>query len=261
MLTNFCPSCPFDITVLDSNYNGFENKVQVSIENLSDTSLSLFMFSSFYRTDDGLEIDSTFWQSGLDDIYKNGGTVIKPNTSKRGAARFESALPTNGTWFMNIIAVDRKTQFVIEFRYLRANPLNFKAISVEEKKYEPPRAEVTSVAVHKSTDVSVREVTSLVERLELIEDKFSIGITGIYASVELIADKFFVVINFDITSNNGNSILENFYIHATIYNIDGQAIGMENTLIYKSDFLGFDSKSIKIYANQVPAKIRLFPKK
>ena len=109
---------------------------------------------------------------------------------------------------------------------------------------------------------AIREITSSVERLDLIEDKFGINISGVYASIQTAAENQFLVrINFDISSNNGDPLQHSFYIHAIGYNNAGKAIGMDNAFIFQSDFLGVDSRSISFFTDQPPTKIRLFPKK
>lgn len=109
------------------------------------------------------------------------------------------------------------------------------------------------------------EVTQLVERLELLEDKLGISISGLYASIEQRSwanpPDFLLQLNFDIVTGSGAELEDSFYLRAAAYNETGQAIGKDETFIYHKEFLGFDSRSIEMVVNQKPAKIRLFPAK
>ena len=253
MLTDFCPACPFDITVIDV----YSSVISINIKNLTEMPLKLFVPLSFYRSDDDLEIDQKYWFEGLSGIEEAEGLVIKPKTLKGGKASFISNLPEKGLWSINIVVPERKSQYFISYRYERCEPLHFPLISVEQKEYDLPKL----LALAPSTG-AIREVTSNVERLELIEDKFGIGISGVYASTQAMAeDQFLVRINFDISSSDGEPLKQSFYIHATAYNKAGQAIGMENIFVHQPDFFGFDSRSLLFYIDQPLEKIRLFPKK
>lgn len=120
-------------------------------------------------------------------------------------------------------------------------------------------SEVPSGACEKS------EVTSIIERLELLEEKLGISLSGLYASIEQRAwanpSDFGLCINFDVLSTGGEPLHESFYIRAAAYNEAGQVIGKDDVFIHNADFSGFDSKSINMVAAQRPVKIRLFPAK
>lgn len=108
-----------------------------------------------------------------------------------------------------------------------------------------------------------QEITNIIERLELLEEKFGIAISGLYATSELKTWRtphyHEIKLNFDVASSTGAELDRSFSIQASAYNSAGQL--METTLvkIYKDDFLGFASMSIQLHVDQAPEKIRLFP--
>jgi len=106
------------------------------------------------------------------------------------------------------------------------------------------------------------EITNLVERLEVLEEKCGIAISALYASY-VITDysKTKIIINFDLTSLSGGSLKRNVYMRAGAYNSAGQLLGTASSYrIYSNTFLGFKSQSITIDdLDKVPEKIRLHP--
>lgn len=107
-----------------------------------------------------------------------------------------------------------------------------------------------------------QEISKIIERLELLEEKFGIAISGLYATCELntwrIPHYHEIKINFDVASSMGIELDRSFSICASAYNSTGQLLGAESTKIYKDDFLGFASMSITFHVDQSPEKIRLF---
>lgn len=152
-------------------------------------------------------------------------------------------------------------------------PLDYARLNEEEKVAEylkanggvtkPIPTEIQSE--RESIEPKKSEITEIVERLELLEEKLGISLNGLYASIEPRAwaspPDFGLCINFDVLSTGGESLSESFYIRATAYNEAGQVVGKDDVFIHNVDFSGFDSKSINMVAAQRPVKIRLFPAK
>lgn len=107
------------------------------------------------------------------------------------------------------------------------------------------------------------EITGIVERLELLEEKFGIAISGLYATCEFKTWKtphyYAIVINFDVASSTGAELDQSLSIRASAYNSAGQLLGTGSAYINKDDFLGFASMNITLDVDQAPEKIRLFP--
>lgn len=125
-------------------------------------------------------------------------------------------------------------------------------------------ADVPSLPIEVSAPNKM-EITSIIERLELLEEKMGVSISGLYASMELRdwanPPDFLLRLNFDITTSGETPLEDSFYLRAAAYNEAGQAVGRGDAYVYHKEFLGFDSKTIEMTADQVPAKIRLFPAK
>lgn len=106
-----------------------------------------------------------------------------------------------------------------------------------------------------------KEITKIIERLELLEEKFGIAISGLYANYETgnSAYPHIVTINFDLTSLSGGQLERSFSMIASAYNSTGQLLETHKTHIDADNFMGFSPVSITLYLDQMPEKIRLFP--
>ncbi|MDD2743945.1 MAG: ankyrin repeat domain-containing protein [Rhodocyclaceae bacterium] len=125
--------------------------------------------------------------------------------------------------------------------------------------------ERTNLAVSANPATGKIDVTESIQRFEVLEEKFGINLSALYAVIEhrtwLNPPEFQIWINFDLTANSEGPLKDSFYLKATAYNDAGQSIGVASTFIYSEDFLGFDSREILLSTQQRPAKIRLFPTK
>jgi hypothetical protein len=108
-----------------------------------------------------------------------------------------------------------------------------------------------------------KEITNIVERLDLLEGKFGITLSGIYATCEpseYEEGQYEVHVNYDISSPNGEGLAhDTVWINANTYNASGQLLGNHQHLLRKSKFMGFESASHEFVIDQIPQKIRLFP--
>ena len=115
-----------------------------------------------------------------------------------------------------------------------------------------------------NSSAAKKEITKIIERLELLEEKFGIAISGIYASCEETpwnrpTGDYRVIVNFDISSLNGDALARSLHICASAYNSAGQLLSKQESHIDKDDFAGFASIDITLYLDQMPERIRLFP--
>ena len=115
-----------------------------------------------------------------------------------------------------------------------------------------------------NSSAAKKEITEIIERLELLEEKFGIAISGIYASCEETpwnrpTGDYRVIVNFDISSLNGDALARSLHICASAYNSAGQLLSKQQSHIDKDDFAGFASIDITLYLDQMPERIRLFP--
>lgn len=108
-----------------------------------------------------------------------------------------------------------------------------------------------------------QEITNIIERLELLEEKFGIALSGVYATCEprtwSTPLEYGVTINCDVSSASGGGLARNFNVRASAYNAAGQMIGTTSSYISKDNFIGFESISMTLYLDQPPEKVRLFP--
>lgn len=105
-----------------------------------------------------------------------------------------------------------------------------------------------------------KEITEIVERLELLEEKFGVAISGLYAICEPRDwTPYLVTINFDLASLSGGKLERSFAVYANAYNSAGQLLNMSRPCIDANDFMGLQSFSLCLEVDQVPEKIRLYP--
>jgi hypothetical protein len=108
-----------------------------------------------------------------------------------------------------------------------------------------------------------KEITKIIERFDLLEEKFGITISGLYATCEYepygTPPYHEVEINFDLSSVSGGKLERNFKVISSAYNSAGQLLKTDSTRIYADDFMGFSPVSITLHLDQAPEKIRLFP--
>ena len=113
-----------------------------------------------------------------------------------------------------------------------------------------------------------KEITHLIQRMEILEEAFGIDISGLYATCEyrkraLAPSDYMVSVNFDITSLN-NGKLKPFVIHANAYNSAEQLLGTTSSGQITAKYLieyfpGFISVLLTFFhLDQEPARIRLY---
>jgi ankyrin repeat protein len=114
-----------------------------------------------------------------------------------------------------------------------------------------------------NSSATKQEITKLIERLELLEEKFGIAISGLYATCKYESygspPYHKIEINFDLTSLSDGKLERSFNVIASAYNSAGQLLKTDSTRIYADDFMGFSPVSITLHLDQSPEKIRLFP--
>lgn len=124
-------------------------------------------------------------------------------------------------------------------------------------------ADVKSELASSSQVSEKQDITTMVERLELLEEKRGIEISGVYATCcdrpNAMPPDYDVMINFDVTSLNGGQLEANFQVQASAYNAAGQLLATAYAFIYSDKFMGFGSWSEHLYLDQAPKRIRLFP--
>jgi hypothetical protein len=107
-----------------------------------------------------------------------------------------------------------------------------------------------------------REITDLIDRLELLEDKCGIRVEAVYATCEgsIVngVGEYSLEVNCDIVGT-GATLERSFHLRLNAYNPAGQLIKTGTDFISAGDFSGFQSCSIRLYCDHFPHRLRLFP--
>ena len=232
-----------------------------SVTNLRPKRAKLFVSPSCYTTQEGEEIDQDVWLAGIG----NGGsgfTLSGGAFKKIGCVYYDRKFHrlSNGDKLLLTAWIDNGNsshEFIFECTDAPNKKFELLSSSLEQ------RVENEQVSISQSTpSKSKKEITKIIERLELLEEKFGIAISGMYANYES-GDRSFphmVNINFDLTSLSGGKLERSFHIFASVYNSMGQLLETKSIRINADDFIGFSSVSINLRdLDQAPEKIRLFP--
>lgn len=123
-----------------------------------------------------------------------------------------------------------------------------------------------------TTDLNVKEeqsiitnITDLIERFELLEDKFQIRIEGVYGVVSeyssLSSKEYSVEVNFDVIGS-ADAFAEDggLYFIFNAYNTSGQLIATNTRLINSDKFIGIESVKIRLDCLEKPTRFRLYPR-
>ena len=113
-----------------------------------------------------------------------------------------------------------------------------------------------------------KEITSLIERLDVFEDRLSVKITSISAWIETAYYRPYVVkVNGELHSQNGTTLKQPTWIVIDVYDTSGRILGTNNQgtsfleFIEPQSFFGFQTFSIDA---QIPiaavGKVRVYPK-
>lgn len=206
-----------------------------------------------YLTSHGEEVEQNVWLSGLID-GRLGATIRSGAYKKAGIVIYQSILKNTSKGdrlFVKLNVAELSVHRSYEFICTDPSQNSFSLLT--ERKAE-------TIA---KLNPGKQEITSLIERLELLEEKFGIAISGLYASHNDLSNGtrscHHVTINFDVSSLSGGKLSQGLKINASVYNAAGQLLGITPAYIHSDRFLGFDSMSILATLEQEPAKIRLSP--
>lgn len=114
-----------------------------------------------------------------------------------------------------------------------------------------------------------KEITNLIERLDVFEDRLSVKITAISAWIETDYHRPYVVkVNGELHSQNGTTLKQPTWVVVDVYDTSGRILGTNNQgtsfleFIEPESFFGFHTFSIDA---QIPiaavGKVRVYPKR
>lgn len=232
-----------------------------NVMNLHPKRATLFVSLSCYTSKNGEEMDQDVWLTGLG----NGGsgfTLSGGAFKKIGCVYYDSKIQrlSNGDKLL-LTAWAANGCNSHEFLFKCTDALNEKfellSSSLEPRVGDEQGSDFLSAPIE-----STKEITKIIERLELLEEKFGVTISGLYANHKSGNPVYphIVKINFDLVSLNGGKLERSFKMIASVYNSAGQLLVTEKAYIVADDFMGFEPVSITIHeVDQAPGKIRLFP--
>lgn len=118
------------------------------------------------------------------------------------------------------------------------------------------------LAMTKSEESKPVEITSIIERLELIEEKLGVRFDGIYGicikrNLEIPID-FLIEVNFDVVGTE-EILKRSFKPTLSAYNSSGQLLNTETSFIHNVNFLGIQSTKIQLLCAEAPVRLRLYP--
>jgi hypothetical protein len=233
-----------------------------TVTNLRPKRAKLFVSPSCYTTQEGEEVDQDVWLAGVG----NGGsgfTLSGGAFKKIGCVYYDRKFHrlSNGDKLLLTAWIENgNNSHEFLFECTDAPNKNFELLSSSLE----PRAGDEEGSVSQSTpSKQKKEITKIIERLELLEEKFGIAISGLYSTCRYepygTPPYHEVKINFDLTSLSDGKLERSFNVIASAYNSAGQLLKTDSTRIYADDFMGFSPVSITLHLDQVPEKIRLFP--
>jgi len=108
----------------------------------------------------------------------------------------------------------------------------------------------------------IQDVTSKIERLEALEDRFGLSLSGLSAFYEQLRDDNNLTISGDIHAKTGTTISQEICIQFVAYDSSERVIGTAEMYISPLRFFGLDTFAILIEPSVSDvAKIRIYPKK
>ncbi|MBK7413857.1 MAG: ankyrin repeat domain-containing protein [Dechloromonas sp.] len=111
-------------------------------------------------------------------------------------------------------------------------------------------------------DAKPIEITAIIERLELLEDKLGVRFEGVYCSQikrswEIPVD-YVIEANFDVIGT-GEILNRSFSPTLSAYNVSGQLLNTSTSFINNDRFLGIESIKIQMVCAEAPTRLRLYP--
>lgn len=234
----------------------------ITVKNSNGQTEVIFIDSVTYAKVSGIELTDGGWVE--EESKFDAGVKILPNKGKLGRLRFWrdnlDEIEVGDLIFMSTYIAGTQKSYSYSFQCSSIDPVAFSLRSVDEIKLDAEAKRLMHIQRNKKIDI-----TELVDRLEILEQRVGIEISGLLALIKINEynnpKNFKIQVNFDISSINGDKLNENFQICLTAYNKYAQSLGTTQEYIYNESFLGFDSKSIELTVDEIPSKLRLFPAK
>lgn len=220
------------------------------IRNKSPKRQRIYTLRPVYATRQNQELELDVWLSGLANGHE-GFSLSSGAFKKIGLVFYKSNLPkllAGEKLFLTAWAENSGKKTDLVFQSIEATVPQFDILS---SLVLPLGDDELALGTKKS------EITSLVERMEILEERAGISFQSIYAIYEKSLGEFAVKVNFDIVGPT--PLANNVRPTVSLYNALGQLLDTRSTFIAQSDFIGIASFSIEMRCAQPPRKVRLFP--
>ena len=221
-----------------------------NVKNLSSKRAKLFVSTAAYTTALDEEIDQDVWLSGIGNGVA-GFFVTASAFKKIGCVYYTRKLPKlfDGD---KIRLSGRPDKGCNNYHFV------FHCVDAPNNKYELLSSSVEPIHAEESKF----EITHLVERLELLEDKLGVRFEGLYVvctkrTSETPAD-YVVEANFDVVGM-GATLERSFSPRLNAYNAEGQLLNTATSFIHNGNFVGIESCQVELICDMAPVRLRLFP--
>lgn len=103
-----------------------------------------------------------------------------------------------------------------------------------------------------------QDVTHLIERLELFEERIGVGLEGLFAKWNLSTGA--IRVTGEIHAHSGTVIPKDLKIVVSTHDDSGRVIGVNEHYLLKDKFFGLEAFEISVKTSSLLSKIRLYPK-
>lgn len=106
------------------------------------------------------------------------------------------------------------------------------------------------------------DVTHLLERLEIFEERLGVRLEAVFAQVGVGQDdNRRVWVSGELHARNGTQLKQDIWIEVVLYDSKGRVANVDRCLFLAEKFFGFETFMISVVLSVEPmSKIRLFPK-
>lgn len=104
-----------------------------------------------------------------------------------------------------------------------------------------------------------KDVTDVIERLGAFEDRVSVSLEGLYASI----DKYgWLTLNGEAHTQAGTELAQDIEVIGTVHDRDGRVLCMRGEPVWADEFFGFHAFSLNLgdVSDIELNKIRVYPK-
>lgn len=110
--------------------------------------------------------------------------------------------------------------------------------------------------------MSFKDITHCVQRLEMLEDRAGIELSGLMVSVddEPLDGEYRVSIMGEITASSGTTIDNDIEVNINCYNSSRQVCGTTTAYLSSDDFFGLETLDEAIYSKGFPVELKIVPK-